>query len=449
MRTRISRRVAAAAALVLALSSLLACGTPAGRTTSLQVPRLSTTAGAPLFGTLDTISSDAQTEVSDGLRAAMVELSWSAYEPSQGQFDADYLQGIASQVVALHAAGLAVTLGLGLHFTPSWVTGLTDGVYVDEHGDSSSEADLVFSQNVRNAVASYLQHVAAGLDLAAVSDVRLTSGGDEEMLYPTGGSYWAFSAGAQNGTDMATGLAPNPEPGWSPGSASYPGHANLTAAQIAGWLSWYVEALDEVTGWQISALRGDGYGGGFQLVTPGSGVRPDGVSDLVADDLPDSVAGVGAVWATYYANLPTTAGVQAYVSSVADGSGDDDLCAAGDGSLPVASPVADDWSATRWITRLAAAAGVPVGGENPGLTSSNASHYQDPSSSGLMAVAIAQAASCHFSDFFWAHDAQLHDGTIALSTYADDIADTDRALTALHTSSRLQLPRLWSGRPAT
>jgi hypothetical protein len=70
-------------------------------------------------------------------------------------------------------------------------------------------------------------------------------------------------------------------------------------------------------------LSGLGYAGYYQLVTPGSGTRPDVLSAEEQQNLPDGTTGVGAVWSRYYALLPDKTNVVAYVSSVADTSGDD------------------------------------------------------------------------------------------------------------------------------
>lgn len=71
--------------------------------------------------------------------------------------------------------------------------------YVDQNGDVSTEANFVFSQAVRSAAERYLSLVAAALPLSDFWAIRLTSGGDGEMLYPPGGTYWAFAAPASWG----------------------------------------------------------------------------------------------------------------------------------------------------------------------------------------------------------------------------------------------------------
>jgi hypothetical protein len=253
--------------------------------------------------------------------------------------------------------------------------------------------------------------------------VRLTSGGDDEMLYPPGGTFWAFENSALTGHDLPPTVARDPYPGWRPGD---PG---LSPAQIDRWVNWYVRGLDDVTAWQMHLLAGLGFSGYYQLVTPGSGTRPDVLSQVEHMNLPnDGTTGVGAVWDRYYSMLPDKTRVVAYVSSVGDESGRDDACQAGDDGVPLPSPEMDTWSATRWISRVAAANGLLVAGENAGyqMPSGLDSHYVDRSSTGMMADSIRQATSCHFQVFYWAHDVNLWDGTIPFSLYLRDIAANRR-----------------------
>jgi len=378
-------------------------------------------ASSLLFGTLATQTSSAVTEAQAGVSVAMFELDWASFEPEMGVFSASYLATMQSYLQAVQAAGMRVTLGLDLENPPSWVFSLPDSTYVDQHGDVSNEADFVFSEAVRQAAASYLDHVAAGLPLSNFWAIRLTSGGDGEMLYPGDGTYWAFGNAALKGVGLPATMTPNPFPNWRPGQ---PG---LTPAQIERWVNWYVRGLDDVTNWQMLTLSRLGFTGYYQLVTPGSGTRPDALSEEEQQNLPDGTTGLGGVWDRYYAMLPDKTNVVAYVSSVADQSGDDDSCQPGDDSLPLTSDVMDSWSATRWISRIAAGDGLFVAGENPGygMPASLDRHYTDTSSSGMMADAIRQASSCGFQVFYWAHDFRLWDGTIPFSLYAGHIASMD------------------------
>lgn len=174
-----------------------------------------------------------------------------------------------------------------------------------------------------------------------------------------------------------------------------------------------------MTGWQMQTLSGLGFTGYYQLVTPGSGTRPDVLRTEEQRDLPDGTTGVGAVWNRYYSMLPDRTKVVAYVSSVADESGEDDSCQSGDESLPLTSKLMDSWSATRWISRIAAGEELFAAGENAGyqIPRKLDAHYIDTSSSGMMADAIRQAISCKFQVFYWAHDINLWSGPITLALY--------------------------------
>jgi len=429
-------KIAGRKSIVLALAAIvLAVPSSARSSTGLQPSPV-------LFGTLDTQPASLSGDRQAGLSVAMFELDWSSFEPQQGQFDSSYIAGMKSILTSFRSAGMLVTLGLGLEDPPAWVFSLPDANYIDESGDTANEADLVFSEPVREAAAAYLKQVAAALPLSEFWSVRLTSGGDAEMLYPAGASYWAFSQSALTGTDLPPTMKANPFPNWRPGQSG------LTPTQIDQWVDWYVGGLDDVTAWQMSTLSSLGFTGYYELVTPGSGTRPDALAAQEQDDLPDDAAtGVGAVWDRYYAMLSNKSKVVAYVSSVADTSGNDDSCQASDESLPLTSPVMDTWSATRWISRIAAADDLLVGGENPGfgISASLDSHYQDTSSQGMMADAIRQAVTCKFQVFYWAHDSNFSSGTIPLSLYQQYISLAGLRLEArrLATSSKPLRPFAW------
>ena len=181
---------------------------------------------------------------------AMFEYNWASFEPSPGVFSASYLATMKSELAAYQAAGMKVTLGLGLQNAPSWVLALANGNYIDQTGAQSTEANFVFSAAVRTAAAAYLKQVAADIPLSNFYAIRLASGGDGEMLYPGGGTYWAFDSAALTGTGLAAGMTRNPDPNWKPGTTG------LTQAQIGAWVNWYVGGLDNVTNWQMQTLAG-------------------------------------------------------------------------------------------------------------------------------------------------------------------------------------------------
>lgn len=379
---------------------------------------VNTTGSSPLFGTLDTELGSINADKQAGVSVAMFELDWASFEPQQGKFNNSYMSAMRYFLKDFRSAGMRVTLGLGLQDPPSWVFSLPNSSYINQVGTVARQANLIFSEAVRQAAGLYLERVFAELPLSDFWAIRITSGGNAEMLYPAGGSYWAFNKSALTGVGLPSSMTANPFPKWRPGK---PG---LSPSQVNQWVNWYVWGLDNVTAWQMQTLYALGFKGYYQLVTPGSGMRPDALTAEEKANLPNGVTGVGAVWDRYYAMLPSKSKVVTYISSVADESGNDDSCQAGDKSLPLTSRSMDSWSATRWISRIAAANHLLVAGENPGfgLPASLNSHYKDRSSRGMMADAIRQATSCQFQVFYWAHDKDFWNGIIPFSLYRHDIA---------------------------
>jgi F5/8 type C domain len=417
IRASLSRAVRSHTRFVIAIAAALVLGTGA-LVAGLQASAAPAT--PTLFGTLDTQPTTIAAEAgSSDVSMAMLEYNWASFEPSPGVFSASYLATMKSELAAYQAAGMKVTLGLGLQNPPSWATSLADGTYIDQTGAHSSEANFVFSAAVRQAAAGYLKQVAADIPLSNFYAIRLTSGGDGEMLYPGGGTYWAFDKAALTGTGLAAGMTRNPDPSWTPGKAG------LSQAKIAAWVNWYVGGLDKVTNWQMQTLTGLGFNGYYETVTPGSGTRPDGLTQTEQQNLSnDGTTGVGAVWNLYYAMLPTKTNVIAYISSVADNSGGNDDCQSSDTGVSLTSSTMDSWSATRWISAVAHHDGLALGGENPGygIPASIDSFYTNTSSTGMMATALGQAESCGFQVYYWAHDIHLWDGTLPFSLYASSIA---------------------------
>jgi hypothetical protein len=378
----------------------------------------STSTSGPVWGTLDSQPNDAATENKAGVTMAMFDFTWGSFETSNGKFSASYVSYMKGELASFQAAGQKITLGLGTQEPPAWVFSLADSTYVDQLGDVSTEADWVYSAAVRAAALVYFQQIAADFPLSDFWAIRLTSGGDREMLYPGGGTYWAFNPSALAGTGLPAGMTKNPDPTWKPGNSG------LSAAQLTTWVNWYVGGLDNVTNWQMTSLSALGFTGHYETVTPGDGTRPDVLAQTEKANLSnDGTTGVGAVWNLYYAALPSKVNVIAYISSVADQSGGNDSCQISDDTLPLTDTAMDAWSATRWISRIAVADSLLIGGENPGygLSSSVDSFYTDTSSAGMMAIATRQAVSCGFTVFYWSDDINLWDGTVPFTRYSTDV----------------------------
>jgi len=272
---------------VMAVVTALVLGSLAAAL-SLNAHASTPPASFPLWGTLDTQTNTAATEGQAGIMA-MFEYNWASFEPTQGVLSPSYLTTMKYELASYQAAGQKVTLGLGLENPPSWVFNLADSTFVDQKGDVSTEANFVFSQAVRTAAAQFLSLVNAAIPMSNFYAIRLTSGGDGEMLYPGGGTYWAFDKAALTGSGLASGMTRNPDPSWKPGTAG------LTQAQISTWVNWYVGGLDNVTNWQMQTLTSLGFTGYYETVTPGSGTRPDYLTQTEQANLSnDGTTGVGA-----------------------------------------------------------------------------------------------------------------------------------------------------------
>ncbi|HXV93433.1 MAG TPA: hypothetical protein VD813_09060 [Pseudonocardia sp.] len=357
-------------------------------------------------------------EARAGVSAAVVELGWYRYEPAPGKFDDDFIRSVRSEIDALRAAGRTVTLDLAVHYAPDWLLDEPDSRLVDDRGNIGKGPNLIFNQRVRDAAENYFRRVAAGLDLSTVEAIRLGAGWYAEVFYPDNGHYWAFDENAQNGPDLPPSMKPNPAPGWRPGTGG------LGIDRVREWADWYVGALDDVVEWQMDVWTRLGFRNSFEVLTPGSGVRPRQYEEAIREGLPPGRLGAGGAWHVFYGELPRSSRIVAYVSSVADRSGDNDSCAPEDDSVALDSPAAEHWSAARWISRVAREYGYPVSGENPGWgqPGSFGRYYRDLTPGGMMASAVRQARTCRFVTFYWAHDRQLWDGTVPFEAYAEQIA---------------------------
>ena len=385
--------------------------------------------GETIFGDLVTNPAHNSAEMAAGVTMAMIEVGWDSYEPTENSWNTSYINSLKSQITTYRNSGRQITLATGLHYTPSWVFNVADSHYVNAAGQRPGEdqINLVFNQAVRAKAETYLKKLASDLGINNFSAIRITSGGSAELLYPNADAYWAFDKNAQNGPNLPGSMDRNPFPGWTPGSRSYNGQP-FSTAQVQTWLDWYVKSLDNVAAWQMDTMISTGYSGGFQLLTPGDGSRPSTYQADINNYLPaPSITAVGAVWHKIYVLSPYKDRLTAYVSSVADHSGtNDDGCTSGDNKVAITDTAANSWSATRWVSRLAAANNITsVGGENPGYDAppSFNTWYRDASDSGMMATALRQAKSCNFSVFYWAHDDKLWDGTLPFSNYASRIAN--------------------------
>lgn len=412
--------VAVGAGVVTALVSAV---NPSGPVSPSATDRV----GAPLVGTLGTRPATAAQEAENGVDVGMVELRWADWETSPGVWDQAYQRQITDHIATLHGAGLKVTLGLGLHYTPSWIR---DRPFVDEHGTRSAQADLVFDARNRAAAEAFVGHAARVVDFSRLWAVRISSGSRSELLYPQGGTWWAFSPGALGTAARPPTVQANPFPDWRPGDRD-----GLPEADRRRWYHWYLASLADTARWQMRLAQAHGFGGWFQILTPGSGVRPSAREELIEQGLPNGLGGEGADWPGLYelvAGFGPPGRVVAYVTSVGDDSGGNRGCGPGDRAVPLDADRTDSWSATRWISRIAAEHGFPVAGENPGYAASPEyqRQYRDDSADGLLAATFRLATQCSFQSVYWAHDDQLWDGTVDRARFFDLIRSLPPAPTS-------------------
>jgi hypothetical protein len=356
-----------------------------------------------LFGTLLTDASRAGQEAAAGIRVVELELGWDHYEPRDGVFSASYAAEARKRLTAMRAAGMQVVLGVGLQYPPAWVFNYPNSRYKDQWGHSAGAiVNLTWNQVLRKKAAAYIARINADLGLNSFAAIRIGNGGLAESVFPQEGalgSFWAYDGNAQIAT---------PFRGWKPGSRTWRGVA-FTTRQVSRWYDWYVGSLADTLNWQLEAYRSLGFSGDLQVLMPGQGVRPLDYTRAIRGYLggagdQNRTVGRGAAWDRVLAKLTNRNRVVAYVSSIADGSGGDDLCQSGDRGVAPSSSTVMAWSATRWISYLADRLGLAKNGENPGP--GDVRQY-----SVVMSVAARQMASCGLQGLMWAHDRNLYDGT--------------------------------------
>jgi hypothetical protein len=194
-------------------------------------------------------------------------------------------------------------------------------------------------------------------------------------------------------------------------------------AQVQQWYDWYLGAMVDGINWQVATYKRLGYTGGLQVLMPGLGSRPSEYTSAINGYLdgtgdPNHTMGRAAVWHKVIDAISDKQNVVAYVSSVADGSGGNDLCQAGDAAVSLGDSRINDWSATRWVSYLANRYGMAKNGENPGRTDTNSYGRS------MMQAAAQQMQACGFQGLMWAHDSNLYDGAsgVTLADYAAVIA---------------------------
>jgi hypothetical protein len=380
-----------------ALGLFLACCLLLSVPTSL--PTAAAQDGTPyLFGTLLSDPRHVQPEYAAGVR--------------DGQFSDAYAAAARDRLRAFRAAGMRVVLGLGLHYPPRWAYDLPGARYLNQFGRPASPLNLTFSQVLRERAERYLARVVSDLGPDSFWAVRIGAGG--------------FDQAAQGGVGRPPTIPPSPHPGWRPGDRTYQGRP-FSRSEVREWYEWYLGALVDGIRWQVAAYDWYGFSGYRQVLMPGVGSRPPEFETAMAHYLdgtgdPYGTLARAAVWNRVIDRLADLPGVVAYVSSLADGSGRDDVCRPEDRWTSLYDPVITSWSSARWISYNADRYGLPKMGENPGRVDSIAYGRR------MSEAAARQMQACGFQGLMWAHAADLHAGAsdLTLWDYAAVIARYSR-----------------------
>jgi hypothetical protein len=411
------------------VAALIGCSLPSITSTPAPVPaRPAPPGGGYLFGTLLSDPARAAIEYERGVRLAHLELGWHFYQPEEDRFSRTYSRQVKAKLRAFQDAGMKVVLGVGLQYPPDWIFNYANTRYVDQDGSTADPVNLTFSQTAREKVEQYLAHVMEDLGPNSFWAVRIGSGGLIEALYPSAragdqrNSYWAYDAAAQSGVGLPPTVPVSPYPGWKPGERTYNSEL-FSTAQVQEWHDWYLQSMVDGVNWQVATYKRLGFTGFLQVLMPGLGSRPSEYDKALAHYLDgtgdrNQTMGRAAVWHKVIDALARHENVVVYVSSMADGSGNNSLCQANDSSVSLDDTVVNRWSATRWLSYNADRYGMLKMGENPGRRDSK--NY----GLGMMRVAVQQMQSCGFQGLMWAHDFDLYEpgSGVTLDDYAEVIA---------------------------
>ncbi len=233
-------------------------------------------AACPVLGALAPSQSYASL-YSSGFREAVIVASWAEIEPSDRYFSPSAIAAFQTQINDARAAGLSVSLDIGVQYAPSWVFDLPGGTrYVDQYGDQFGGAaasgddvpNAMTDLYVRHAMARYLRHL--GKSLTGIASVRIGGGPDNELRYPAGtkgsqpNAFWFYDASSQA-------LLPSSTRGWTPGTG--------TPARATIFLTAYNHALVNYGTWLVNQAVADFAAPvKVELLLPDWGDRPGFIS---------------------------------------------------------------------------------------------------------------------------------------------------------------------------
>ncbi len=359
------------------------------------------------FGTLQHDPAHLAALQAQGITATVLEVGWNRWQPAPGTRDDAYVAQVRDRLRVLRAAGMAVSLDLGMQYPPAWIFDLPNSRFRNQHGDDFADpapgmngVNAVFNQALRERQAAYAGEVFASLghDFALV---RLGWGWYSELNFPKAAyagktnCYWAFDDLAQGrAAGLPPGIPPCPVPGWKPGGTS----ADHDAARR--FANWYVDALRDYHDWQIATVR-TLHPGHLAMLYPSWGLRPGQLDAAIAHDLDGSQAAqhgdlaMGEYWPRMVGGIRDP-GVVVYSTWLDAPFGDD------------RSPDPAQWCPMRWLSALAFPVGLAVAGENTGRNDAAA-----------LARCIERARDLHLLGMFWAFEGELFDGRPGHATLAE------------------------------
>jgi hypothetical protein len=156
--------------------------------------------------------------------------------------------------------------------------------------------------------------------------------------------------------------------------------------------NWYVQKLVEYENWQINEVR-KFYNGHLDIVVAGKGVRPNQITDALNNDLKGdgwSEQGSGLYAGSDYAQL--LAGISNKALSSVYLTGVEVPTTAND-----TSPYPGQWSAAKWLAKLARDNGMTIWGENTGQNTKTE-----------MELAIQRMRANRFNGLLWALESELY-----------------------------------------
>jgi hypothetical protein len=376
-----------------------------------------------LFGMLDAQPQYERADRRARAPAFMINVAWDRWEPEPGAFSASYAASIRREVAVYLNRGDVVSIDPGFQTPPAWVAELPHATLTDQNGAVAPlQPNYEFSAAVQSAVRTYIFNLVHALG-RGVAEYRLGLGSSGEVMYPDptespATTWWIGSSQS----DLPPGVGSNPMPGWVPGSDTWNAEP-VTTEMASAWYDWYLGALEQAVINEGLAFRDAGFRGQLAILAAGMGATPPLLAARLdsrldaADRDPYGTMNTGAVFQLTIPAIAARLSAPVIVDTTAlgDGTGDssaDQACQPGDAAVDTSpgSTGMVGWSSSRWVSALAAKAGLLVEGEN--------ARFDSP-----LDTVFAELSSCRLSVFYWLNDSSLNGaGPVTLGQYAERIA---------------------------